>query len=185
VLEEAINRDGLFQCNGCSGHLQVEVFPALFRQSAHGEKGELVVVEGDSTCFYHVDKKAVRPCQACGRFLCALCDCDFHGEHFCPACLDTGKKKGRIKNLQNQRQLYDSIALTLAVLPLVTIVFWFLTIFTAPAALITSIVYWNAPRSIIHRTKIRYVLAIVFALIEIGAWAFGIYFVISNIPSRG
>jgi hypothetical protein len=179
VLEPAINQGDLVECNGCSSPLQVEVFPALFRQNVPGETGELVIVDGDSTCFYHLNKKAERPCQACGRFLCALCDCDFHGEHFCPACLEAGKTKGKIKNLQNQRPLYDTIALMLAVLPIVTVAFWFLSLVTAPAALITSIVYWNAPRSIIHRSKIRYVLAIVFSVIQIGGWVALFYFLFS------
>jgi hypothetical protein len=184
VLKEAVNQNALMRCNGCSGLLEVVVFPALFRRSTEGQTGELVVVEGDSTCFYHSDKKAVCPCQVCGRFLCALCDCEFNACHFCPACLETGKSKGKIKNLQNQRQLYDSVALMLAVLPPVSLIFWFLTILTAPAALVTAIVYWNAPRSIVHRSKIRYVLAISFAVVEICAWAFGLYFLFSNIPRR-
>src|SRR6516164_11673226 len=166
-------------CNGCSSLMFVEVFPALFRPMALGQTGEVLVVEGDSTCFYHPAKKAVLPCEGCGRFLCALCDCDLSGTHFCPACLEAGKTKGKIKNLQNERPLYDSIALMLAVLPIVTVAFWFLSLLAAPAALITSIVYWNAPRSIIHRSKIRYVLAIVFSVIQIGGWVALFYFLFS------
>jgi hypothetical protein len=185
VLERAINQNTLMECKGCSALLDVEVFPALFRQNTTGQTGELVVLEGDASCFYHPNKKAVCPCEACGRFLCALCDCDFNGDHFCPACLETGKTKGKIKNLENQRTLYDSIALSLVIVPIVTLLFWFMTIITAPAALITALVYWNAPRSIVHRTKVRYVIAIVFALAEIGAWAFGLYFVFSSLSRRG
>jgi len=185
VLERALNQNTLMECNGCSALLDVEVFPALFRQSAESQTGELVVLEGGAACFYHSNKKAVCPCHACGRFLCALCDCEFNGHHFCPACLDTGKSKGKIKNLENQRTLYDSIALALVLVPLVTILFWFFTIFTAPAALIMALVYWNAPRSIVHRTKVRYIFAIVLALGEIGAWVFGLYFLFTNLPRRG
>src|SRR5215813_4321046 len=180
VLERAINQYDFMPCNGCSGLFDVEVFPALFRQNAPAQTGELVVVEGDSSCFYHPDKKAVLPCEGCGRFLCALCDCELAGAHFCPSCLETGRTKGTIKNLQNQRQLYDSIALMLAVLPVVTLFFWFFTLLTAPAALVMSIVYWNAPTSIVHRTKIRFVLAMICAVIEIGAWGTLFYFLISR-----
>jgi len=42
-------------------------------------------------------------------------------------------------------------------------------------ALFVAIRYWNAPRSIIPRTKIRYIVAIVIATLEIVAWAIGIY----------
>lgn len=185
VLEPAVNQNAPASCNGCSNFIEVAVFPALFRQNATGQSGELVVVEGDATCFNHSNKKAVCPCDACGRFLCTLCDCELNGDHFCPTCLETGKSKNKIQSLQNQRTLYDSIALGLVVLPVVTLAFWFLTIFTAPAALVTALVYWNAPRSIVHRTKIRYVLAIIIALAEIVFWAFIIYVVYSNLARRG
>jgi hypothetical protein len=68
----------------------------------------------------------------------------------------------------------------LAVLPVVTLFFWFCTLLTAPAALVMSIVYWNAPTSIVHRTKIRFVLAMICAVIEIGAWGTLFYFLISR-----
>ena len=80
------------------------------------------------------------------------------GRHFCPACLETGKTKGRIKSLDNQRTLYDSIALSLAVLPI--LIFYF-TIITAPMALFVAIRYWKTPQSILRRTRIRAIAAIV------------------------
>jgi hypothetical protein len=152
--------------------LQVEVFPALFRHITPGQSGETIMVEGESSCFYHPQKKAVLPCQGCGRVVFGLCDCELNGQHFCPACLETGKTRGKIKNLENQRTLYDSIALSLAIYPL--LIFYF-TLVTAPVALFVAIRYWNAPRSIMHRTKIRYVAAIVLASMQIAGW--GVLFV--------
>ena len=91
-------------------------FPCAVPAATRGRRGEAVMVEGESSCFYHPQKKAVVPCQGCGRFLCALCDCGLHGEHFCPACLEVGRQKGRITRLESQRTLYDAIALAVAVL---------------------------------------------------------------------
>jgi hypothetical protein len=162
-------------CRSCGAELQVEVFPALLRADKGLDEAEAVLLEGESSCFYHPDKKAVLACEACGRFVCALCDCDLHGQHYCPTCLDVGKTKGKIKNLENYRVLYDTIALALAVLPIVTLVFWFASLLTAPAAIFVAIRYWNAPRSIVHRTKIRYVLAIVFATVELAGWGLLFY----------
>ena len=82
--------------------------------------------------------------------------------------------------MENRRTLYDSIALSLAVLPLVILFFWFFTIVTAPMALFIAIRYWNAPRSIVHRTRIRYVVAMTVASVEIAAWGIGIYFLVEN-----
>ena len=140
------------------------------------------MVEGESSCFYHPQKKAVVPCQGCGRFLCALCDCELQGEHFCPACLEVGRQKGRIKRLENQRTLYDAIALSVAILPMLIIYF---TIITAPIALFIALRYWNAPRSIVRRTKIRLILAISIATLQILGWGVVIYFIVSRIRSHG
>ncbi len=185
VLESALNQYRLAPCNGCSDLLEVEVFPALFRENAPGAAGELLLVEGEATCFYHANKKAVLPCHGCGRFLCSLCDCELNGEHFCPSCLETGRTKGKIRSLENRRTLYDSIALMLAVLPVVTLVFWVFTLITAPAALIVSIVYRNAPLSIVRRTRARFLIAMTIAIIEMGAWAFFIYIWVTTIRGLG
>jgi len=168
LLEGVFNQPRLSPCPACGVPLQVEVFPALFRRVNPGQSGETIMIEGESSCFYHPQKKAVVPCQGCGRFLCALCDCELNGQHFCPACLETGKTKGKIKSLENQRTLYDSIAMSLAIFPL--LIFYF-TLITAPVALFIVIRYWNAPRSIVRRTKIRYIVAIILASTQIAGWA--------------
>jgi hypothetical protein len=112
----------------------------------------------------------VQPCQSCGRFLCALCDCEFKGQHFCPACLEAGRSKGKIRNLQNQRTLYDSIALALVIVPIVTFLGLIVTPITAPIAIFLVLRHWNAPLGIRRRTKTRYVIALVLAVLEIIGW---------------
>jgi hypothetical protein len=176
LTESVLNQPNLTPCPACAAPLQVEIFPAIFRETAAGRDGEAVVVETESTCFYHPQKKAVLPCEGCGRFLCALCDCELHGQHFCPNCLEVGRKKRKIKSLENERTLYDSIALALAVFPMLI---FYLTFITAPAALYISFRYWNAPRSIVHRGKARLVLAIIFASLQIIGWVVGIFFLVN------
>jgi hypothetical protein len=167
LLDGIFNRPEFAPCPACGVPLQIEIFPALFRKTSTGRGGETVLVEGESNCFYHPQKKAVRPCDGCGRFLCALCDCELHGQHFCPACLEAGRTKGKIKSLDNQRTLYDSIALALAVYPL--LIFYF-TLITAPMSLFVAIRYWKAPQGILRRTKIRFIAAILFSLLQIAGW---------------
>ena len=75
LLEGVFNQPDLTPCPACGVPLQVEVFPALFRRINPGSSGEAILVEGESSCFYHPQKKAVIPCQGCGRFLCALFLC--------------------------------------------------------------------------------------------------------------
>jgi hypothetical protein len=177
---EIFNLAGLAPCPSCGQQLEVAVFPALFQRLAPGQVGESILEESESSCFYHPQKKAVRPCDACGRFLCALCDCELDGRHFCPACLDTGKKKGKITSLENHRVLYDSVALTLALLPVALVITFYFTFVTAPLALFFAIRYWNTPTSVIRRTKVRFVLAIIFASVEILVWIVVIGFAVTN-----
>ncbi len=181
LLEGVFNQPQMSPCPACGVPLQVEVFPALFRRLQPGQGGETILVEGVSSCFYHPQKKAVLPCQGCGRFLCALCDCELNGQHFCPACLEAGKARGKIKNLEDRRTLYDGIALSLAILPM--LLFYF-TIFTAPAALYVAIRYWNAPRSIVHTTRIRLIAAIIIALMQIAGWGLGLFFIFFAVRHR-
>ena len=94
------------------------------------------------------------------------------GQHLCPVCLESGSKKGKLSSLENHRILYDSAALSLAIVP---ILFWPLTVFTGPMAVFMGIRYWNAPSSILPRTKIRLVLAIIIGLIQIVLWGVLIY----------
>jgi hypothetical protein len=139
----------------------------MFRRHGTGTLGESLVNGSEAACYYHSGKKAATVCDSCGRFLCQLCDVAFNRRHLCPICLETGKKKGRLKNLENHRTLYDSMALYLAVAPILLV--W-VTIITAPAAIFVAIRYWRAPGSIIPRTKVRRILALLIAGMQIGTW---------------
>jgi len=161
------NAPELRACPACGARLLVDVFPAALRPPGPGAAGEAVLVDGEASCFYHPSKKAVVPCESCGRFLCAICDVEMSGRHLCPACLESGRKKGKIEQLENRRTLYDSLALAVAVYPMLLV--W-PTIVSAPVSLYIAIRYWNAPSSIVRRNRWRAVLAILLALAQIGVW---------------
>jgi hypothetical protein len=170
------NTPHLFRCPSCHKPIKIDVFPALFRGVQPGKAGD-TLIDNQASCFYHPQKKAVVPCDHCGRFLCALCDVEFGDKHLCPSCLEAGKKKGKIINLERQRVMYDSTALALALFPIITI--WF-TLLTAPIAIYFAIRHWNSPMSIVRRTKIRFILAIVLAGLQIIAWIIGIAYLVSQ-----
>lgn len=157
----------LAPCPACKTLIQVEVFPALFKPIVVGKFGETIMVDGEAGCFYHPQKRAVIPCAGCGRFLCALCDVELNDQHLCPACLETGRQKGKLTQLENKRALYDSAALSLALLPLLL---WPFTFMTAPAAIVLAIYSWRKPSSILPRTRIRSYLAILIAGLQIAGW---------------
>ncbi|MBI5528210.1 MAG: hypothetical protein HY897_17900 [Deltaproteobacteria bacterium] len=162
------NTENAEDCPSCGARTRIDVFPALFRGIGPAPAAQGVSGEMEASCFFHEGKKAVVPCEGCGRFLCSLCDIDFDGRHLCPHCVEVGKTKGTLANIETQRVLYDNVALFIAVVPLLAC--YFFTFVTAPIALYVAIRYWNAPSSIIARTKARAVAAIALACLQIVVW---------------
>ena len=155
-------------CSFCGSETLALVFPALFTPPAIPTAAEMAAGAGDATCFYHASKRAVVPCSQCGRFLCALCSVELSGAAWCPECIEAGRTRKRVVNLENQRTLHDSIALALSTWPALL---FYPSLATAPAALFFSIFYWNRPSSIVRRhPKVRLVLAMIFSLVQIGLW---------------
>ena len=130
-------------------------------------------MDNEASCFFHPNKKAAVPCDICGRFLCSLCEIEFNGQHICSSCIESGKRKRKLTNLENRRVLHDNIALSLAIIPMI---FVWPVIFTAPASIFISLRHWKSPASIIHRTKVRFIFAILLSSIQLT----GIGFVIAK-----
>lgn len=161
------NRAELTPCASCGVPGLVWVFPAHYRGLQPGQTGEDLLAPSESGCYHHPTKRAVVSCDGCGRFLCALCQCELHGQNLCPSCLESGQRKGRLRTLQNHRNLYDNQALSLALLPMLL---FYVTIITAPAALWLVVRHWNSPGSLLPRTRIRFVLALLLASLQILGW---------------
>jgi hypothetical protein len=172
-----MNSKELAACPSCRALLRADVYPALYKSLPVGLSGQTLHMDKEASCFYHPRKKAVIPCSACGRFLCALCDVKFNGDHLCPACLEKGKTKRKIKNLENHRTCYDTIALLIATVPM--LIYWF-TIITAPLTIFLTVKFWKAPSSIVPRTKVRFILAALIAGLQITGWIL----VFSNLITR-
>lgn len=173
LLHHACNREEFAPCASCNTPLQIEIFPAMFRRAEIGRAevgrpGEALLLEGEASCFFHPQKKAVLPCDSCGRFLCALCDCEHQGQHLCPACLEAGRTKGKIKSLESKRIRYDNMALTLALLPCLI---FYVTLITAPMTLYVAIRYRNAPLGLTQRSRVKLAIAAVIASLQIAGWA--------------
>jgi hypothetical protein len=143
------------------------VFPAYARGPETAGPPEPVAAEGEAGCFYHPSRRALIACEACGRFLCSLCHLDLAGQHLCPACVETGRKTGKLETISRHRVLYDEAALQLALVPLLM---WPITVITAPLTLVFVARYWRKPSSLLPRTKGRFVAAAVAAVLQIAAW---------------
>ena len=167
LLGDVFNTPDLTHCPACRSLIQIEIFPAFFKPISGGRTGSRTVMEGEAICFYHPEKRAVVPCDVCGRFLCGLCDVDLNHQHLCPNCLSTGRRKGRLSHLDQRRTLWDTAALTLSLLP---IIIFPVLILTAPAAIILALWHWNTPTSLVPRTKIRPILTLLFGLGGLFLW---------------
>jgi hypothetical protein len=170
----ACNSDRPLPCPGCERMIHIDVFPALFRARPAALKAESILEAGVSSCFYHEAKIAVVPCDGCGRFLCALCDVEFGGRHICPACFDNSRVKGDVMNLETGRIVYDSAALSLTLVPLLI---WPITLVTAPAAFACAIFSFFRPTSIVHRSRIRAYLAVLFSLSQMLGWTWVLFLI--------
>lgn len=174
ALPQTICNTGIITpCPSCDAALQVEIFPAFFQTPEAGTKPDVIVEAGTSGCFYHENRKAVIHCDACGRFLCALCDLDLGGKHVCPACAESGRKKGSLAELETNRIMYDSAALLLA---FGAFLIWPVAIITAPAAIYFAILSWRRPGSLVPRTRLRSYIAIAVAVMQLAGMGLGIIF---------
>ena len=177
---ETWNLDYETYCPICRAPVSAAVFPALFRAD-NRSLAEVAVQGTEATCFYHSTKKAVTPCDQCGRFLCSLCQVELSGQNWCPSCLESHRTQGKLTTLDNGRTLYDNIALVLTLAPVVTVVFWFMAIFTAPASLFVILRYWRKPLSVTPRSRIRYVIAGILAVLELAGVAFLFFAIIRQV----
>jgi hypothetical protein len=165
VPQEFWNREESVRCQVCGQPLRAAVFPAIVYYTL-GVSPSALQGETEASCFYHPQSRATVPCQQCGRFLCALCDLDVNGRHVCPRCFE------KAETIEPRRTMYDSLALAISTFPM--LLFW-PALITAPWALFLVFRRWSAPSSIVPRTKVRFVLAALFAGAELAFFIFVIY----------
>ena len=174
------NREDGALCPGCRQRIFAAVFPAIENARA-GAAPETIAESTEASCFFHPESRAAVPCSECGRFLCNLCDIELDGRHLCPSCFRAGVKTKKLESVETQRVMYDTIALASATLP--ALLLW-PALLGAPAALYLAIRRWRTPLSIVPRTRVRFVIAALLALAEIGAIGFLIWIIV-QLPRLG
>ena len=169
------------KCPGCAADLETFLFPAFTRQREVGAAAAAILETTDASCFYHPQKQAARICDGCGRMICELCSIDLSGRHQCPACISSGKKKGKITTLENNRTRWDSIALSLAIFGIFLSV---AAIILSPAAIYIAIRHWNDSGSLVTgRSKGKFIVAVVIATVTLVFYA-GIVAVLIFLPHK-
>lgn len=164
-------------CPRCYRETEVRVFPALFRQAE--PVAAPPIVQGESECYEHPGRRALSACSQCGRFVCALCEVELSGALWCPDCIHGGTRRQSISVLETRRTLYDSIALALAILPILTFYF---ALLAWPVPIYLSIRHWKSPGSILRRGKWRFAVALA---VSAGEMALLVFLIISLVTFYG
>jgi hypothetical protein len=151
-------------CGACASPLDYVTFPAMRRPKPVARA--VRSVDGDATCFFHAQNQAAAVCDDCGRYLCVVCEVPSEdARRLCPPCVSGQRKKTPQK--ADGITTYDSIAMTLALLP---ILIWPFTLVTAPAAVTVAIIGLRKPRSLVRRGTARLVFAMILGVLQIGGW---------------
>jgi len=152
------------RCPACEVEFEQLRFPALAAAVRVDQAAGLNA--GEANCYFHAENRAEVACDSCGRYICAVCRVPLAGQQLCPSCLEARAERRKLP--ENHRVIYDQIALLLGVFPLLL---WPITLVTAPAVLGLCFYGWKKPSSLLpRRRKLRFVIAGIFAGIEICGW---------------
>ena len=152
-------------CPDCNTEHQTRIFPAALRKES--SLSVETAAEGEATCFDHPSSRAVAACSNCGAFVCQLCLVEAGAGVLCPRCVATGVSKPAQKDAGSRRVAYDSMALTVALAPLILFPF---TIFGGPTAVFLTFRYWKRPLPLLHRNRWRFVVAAIVGILEAIGW---------------
>jgi hypothetical protein len=164
---EVVNAAGPQTCPACRMPVKLAVFPAVLKRDLRGRPGEPLRDDTESSCFNHPGMRAEVPCEGCGRFLCATCDVELGGKHFCPDCYANGINAQEGK-AEGERRRYDRLVLLLALAP---ILIWPLTLITAPCTLALSIFAWRRSPDLGKEIRVRIFIGAFIATLELLGWA--------------
>lgn len=112
IAQDAIGRQDL-ACGHCGTAVELETFPAQWRKVQPGRAGELVTGE-EAACFVHTDRRAEAACDSCGRFMCALCEVRVGDQRICVACLESGRRAGKLVQVERSRTVFELLAMRVA-----------------------------------------------------------------------
>lgn len=147
--------------------MRADLFNAFYRPADSGATLDHIQEQGQAECYNHPGRPAKVPCGQCGRLLCELCAVELDGRNLCFDCVKTGRDDRQVARLDTRCTHYDSMALTLALVPML---FVFPTIVTAPATLYVALRYWKRPSTVLPRSRWRFIVAILLAVAQMAGW---------------
>jgi hypothetical protein len=169
----------IHQCPACYSIVEAYIFPEFHRDPSAPPQIQLAL-EHEAACYFHSRYRAMTPCDHCGRFLCELCAISLGSRQLCPECLSHLRKQKNESGLVHYAALFDNVALFLVSAPLVTVIFWFFTILSAPLSLVFAVYYWSRQWNLLHRSRLHFSIAILLSVLVIAGWAFGIHYAVTT-----
>jgi hypothetical protein len=174
VPENRFNSGHPARCPACLSQLEIYIFPAFHTDLSPPQIR--LAHESETVCFFHARYRAMAPCDHCGRFLCEICAIAVGNRQLCAECLSGQRKQRNETGLVHHAPLFDNVALVLVALPTVTVIFGFLTILSAPVSLLLSFYYWSRQWNLLPRSRFRFALASMLAILLLLGWASLIYY---------
>jgi hypothetical protein len=167
------------RCAACRANVEASIFPAFF--SVPGARTRIQIAqESDASCYFHSRYRAITPCADCGRFLCELCSISVGARVLCSECISKLRKQKSESGLAHHAALFDNSALFLVIGPAVSLFFSIFTLISAPAALFLSFYYWSRQWTLLGRSRVRFVIAIMSSLVLLLGWAILIYAIVTS-----
>jgi len=155
-----------FPCPRCHTATTLRLYPTFARPDLADPGAD--ALPGDAACFHHPDRRAEAICDGCGRFLCRLCEIKLGGRRLCGGCFSSATQAPLA--VRHSIVQYDSLALAMVALPLLSFVFGAVTLFTAPAAVWLALQHWRRPMSVLPRTRFRMTLALALGVLVTLGW---------------
>ena len=163
------------ECPSCDKSFELHLLPGddikQWRKELPKHAPEVANDESQARCHNHETNKANDVCESCGILLCTLCSVPLADTHWCIDCIVKGKDDPTNPHFIRKHELKDNVALAVAFAPMVIFFFWFTTLITAPITLVLIWKNWNKPLSLLKRTKVRFVIAAIVALLQLIGWA--------------
>ena len=170
------------ECPNCKAPTRTLVFPALVRPAAtpHPETR----TETEAGCFFHGNSRAENVCSSCGRFLCSICTVAFGSQKLCPDCIYRKRRQTTESEFRDQAVLFDNIALLVLVGQVICFVYIYLGLIFSALALAIIIIGWQQQRTLVPRSKYRFILGTGLGLLEAGGWIALVWLIVWLIQSH-
>ena len=167
-------------CPNCAEEIWAFAFPSLFEDRAKESARHPLSADEEASCYNHAQNRASTICDGCGRFLCDLCVISFGSDKVCSSCLEIQRREKKDASKVNSRRLHDELALAMTAYALLLWFLWPLLLIVPPIALYIIFKHWKTP-PVRPRTRVRFVIAGLLAVLELTAFAAIILFYLYGI----